>query len=160
MPSVNEKSENFFFGTECVDIDMNEYMSKINDITKYYNTQSSHYKKRFLSCCWVRIVASAAIPVISLGAAINIYTIIASVLACIITISEAYVNISRCYDKWTKYRDTCNALWIEQRSYAAHREKYADISTRNTLFVETCESIIENEVSEWRQYIKRAQEMR
>lgn len=159
MLSTDKSKDNFFFGTDHDNIDMNEYLQKINDITKYYDSQSTRYKKNFFTCCTIRLIASAAIPVISLGAPINIFTIITSTLACVITISEAYVNISRCYDKWTKYRFTCNALWIEQRSFSAHRQKYSDSSTRNKLFIESCESIIENEVSEWREYIKRAQEM-
>ncbi len=149
----------FFFGTDCENIDIDTYMKKINEITNYYDEQSTKYKKIFYACCVLRIFSSAIIPIVALGSVINVYTVIVSILAFLITIAESLVNVTRCYDKWTKYRLTCNSLWIEQRSFAARRAKYDNDENRNKIFIETCESLIEGEVIGWKEYIKRAQEM-
>lgn len=153
------ENQNFFFGTEKDNMDIGEYLKRINDITKYYFESCEKYKKRFYFCCFVRIIASAIIPVISLASVINWSTITVSILACLITISEAYVNVSRAYEKWTKYRDTCNLLWIEQRRFAMKEGAYADKDKRVNNFVTTCESIMLAEMGEWRNYIERAKEM-
>ena len=117
------------------------------------------YKNRFYTCCFVRIVASAIIPVISLASVINWSTITVSILACAISISEAYINVTRAYEKWTKYRDTCNLLWIEQRRFSVRASVYSDDSTREKLFIDNCETIMLEEMGEWRNYIERAKEM-
>ncbi|MCI8963518.1 MAG: DUF4231 domain-containing protein [Eubacterium sp.] len=97
--------EKFYFATEYDNMDINEYIKRISDISKYYFEKCENYKKRFYFCCFVRIVSSAIIPVISLASVINWNTITVSILACGMSISEAYVNVTRAYEKWTKYRD-------------------------------------------------------
>lgn len=151
--------EKFYFGTESDNMDINEYIKRINDISRYYFEKCEKYKKRFYACCFVRIVASAIIPVISLASVINWSTIIVSVLACVMSISEAYVNVTRSYEKWTKYRDACNLLWIEQRRFSARASIYSDDVTREKLFIDNCETIMLDEMGEWRSYIERAKEM-
>lgn len=154
---VNE--DKFYFGTETDNMDINEYMKRINSIAQYYFEQCEKYKKRFYFCCFIRIVASAIIPVISLASVINWSTVTVSILACSISISEAYVNVTRAYEKWTKYRDTCNLLWIEQRKFSVRARIYSDNNTREKLFIDNCETIMLNEMGEWRSYIERAKEM-
>lgn len=156
---MGERINEFFFGTEKDGMDIDEYMKRINSITKYYYESCEIYKKKFYFCCFIRIVASAIIPVISLASVINWSTVSVSILACSITVSEAYVNATRAYDKWTKYRDTCNSLWIEQRYFAMRVGAYADEKTRVEIFVDKCETLMLEETSEWRTYIERAKEM-
>lgn len=151
--------EKFDFGTESDRMDINEYIKRINDISRYYFEKCEKYKKRFYFCCFIRIVASAIIPVISLASVINWSTVTVSILACLINISEAYINVTRAYEKWTKYRDACNLLWIEQRRFSARANKYSDDKTREKLFIDNCEAIMLNEMGEWRSYIERAKEM-
>ncbi len=69
------------------------------------------------------------------------------------------MNVTRAYEKWTKYRDTCNSLWIEQRYFAMKAGVYADEKIREKEFVQKCESLMLEETSEWRTYIERAKEM-
>lgn len=156
---MEDKKDKFFFGTEADNMDIEEYLKRINDITKYYNESGEKYKKKFYCCCFIRIISSAIIPIISLGSIINWSTIIVSILASLITISEAYNNATRAYEKWTKYRDTCNSLWIEQRQFAIKAGIYSDESKRKEYFVEKCELLIAEETGEWRKYIERAREM-
>lgn len=151
--------DKFYFGTESDNMDINEYMKRINNIAQYYFENCEKYKKRFYFCCFARIVASAIIPVISLASVINWSTITVSILACVISISEAYVNVTRAYEKWTKYRDACNLLWIEQRRFSVRANIYSDNKTREKLFIDNCETIMLNEMGEWRSYIERAKEM-
>ena len=151
--------DKFYFGTESDNMDINEYIKRINEISKYYFEECEKYKNRFYTCCFVRIVASAIIPVISLASVINWSTITVSILACAISISEAYINVTRAYEKWTKYRDTCNLLWIEQRRFSVRASVYSDDSTREKLFIDNCETIMLEEMGEWRNYIERAKEM-
>lgn len=151
--------DKFYFGTESDNMDINEYMKRINGIAQYYFEQCEKYKKRFYYCCFIRIAASAFIPVISLASVINWSTITVSVLACLISISEAYINVTRAYEKWTKYRDTCNFLWIEQRKFSVRSSAYSDDANREKIFIDNCENIILNEMGEWRNYIERAKEM-
>ena len=75
------------------------------------------------------------------------------------SISEAYVNVTRSYEKWTKYRDAFNLLWIEQRRFSARASIYSDDVTREKLFIDNCETIMLDEMGEWRSYIERAKEM-
>src|SRR5699024_2836053 len=110
-------------------------------------------------CCFVRIVASAIIPVVSLASEVDWSSVCISLLACLITISEAYVNVTRAYEKWTKYRDTCNLLWIEQRRFAMREGNYADENFRKDRFVGKCEALLLDEMSEWRDYIEKAKDM-
>lgn len=151
--------DKFYFGTESESMDINEYIKRINDIAKYYFERCEKYKKRFYLCCFIRIVASAIIPVISLASVINWSTVAVSALACIMSISEAYVNATRAYEKWTKYRDACNLLWIEQRKFSVRASIYSNENTREKLFIDNCEAIMLNEMGEWRNYIERAKDM-
>lgn len=156
---LHMSEDKFYFGTESDNMDINEYIKRINEISKYYFEECEKYKNQFYTCCFIRIVASAIIPVISLASVINWSTIIVSILACSISISEAYVNVTRAYEKWTKYRDTCNLLWIEQRRFSVRASIYSDDSTREKLFIDNCETIMLEEMGEWRNYIERAKEM-
>lgn len=140
-------------------MDINEYLKRINDITKYYFQSCEKYKKRFYICCFIRIIFSAIIPVILLASKVDWSTVCVSVLACCITISEAYVNVTRAYEKWTKYRDTCNLLWVEQRKFSMREGEYSDDKIRIDRFVCKCETLLLDEMSEWRSYIERAKEM-
>ena len=142
---------------ESMNID--EYIKRVNDITEYYFENCERYKKKFYFCCFIRMFASAMIPIISLASVINWSTVAVSVLAGIITITEGYVNVSRSYDKWTKYRETCNALWIEQRYFAMKVGIYAK-DDRIEKFVERCEGFMVEETNEWKRYIERAKEMK
>ena len=99
---MSDNEQKFFFGTENDNMDIEEYLKRINAITQYYMEKCEKYKKRFYICCFIRIIASALIPIISLASVINWSTVIVSILASLITISEAYVNVTRAYEKWTK----------------------------------------------------------
>ena len=151
--------ERFFFGTDRDNMDIDEYLKRINNVTQYYYESCEKYKKRFYICCFIRIIASAIIPVISLASKVDWSTVCVSLLASLITISEAYVNVTRAYEKWTKYRDTCNLLWIEQRRFAMREGIYSDEKDRVDKFVSKCEMFLLDEMSEWRNYIERAKEM-
>ena len=137
-------------------MNIDEYIKRVNDITEYYFENCERYKKKFYFCCFIRMFASAMIPMASV---INWSTVAVSVLAGIITITEGYVNVSRSYDKWTKYRETCNALWIEQRYFAMKVGIYAK-DDRIEKFVERCEGFMVEETNEWKRYIERAKEMK
>lgn len=154
------KDDRFFFGTDKDYMNVDEYIKRINNITEYYYESCEKYKKRFYCCCFIRILASAMIPIISLASKIDWSTVVVSVLAGIITVTEGYVNVSRAYEKWTKYRETCNALWIEQRYFAMRVGIYKDESNRVEKFVERCEGLMIEETNEWKKYIERAKEMK
>lgn len=64
---MEDKKEEFFFGTDKDNMNIDEYLERINNITKYYYESCEKYKKRFYICCFIRIIASAVIPVISLA---------------------------------------------------------------------------------------------
>lgn len=87
-------------------------------------------------------------------------TVCVSILAGIITISESYVNVTQAYEKWTKYRATCNSLWIETRYFSMKAGRYADEKTRINEFVNRCESLMIEETNEWKIYIEKAKEMK
>lgn len=157
---MSGKDDKFFFGTDKESMNVDEYIKRINDITEYYYESCEKYKKKFYCCCFIRILASALIPVIALASVINWSTVIVSILAGMITVTEGYVNVSRAYEKWTKYRETCNALWIEQRYFAMKVGIYADVNNRVEKFVERCEGFMVEETSEWKKYIERAKEMK
>lgn len=160
MTREREKEcDDFFFGTAKPDMNIQEYSNRINDITRYYTQSAEKYKQRFYFCCTIRLLASSLIPIISLASKITWSTVVVSILAGVITISEGYINISRAYDKWVKYRDTCNALWIEQRLFAMKSGAYSDDETRAQKFVERCEQLMIEETSEWKRYIERAKEL-
>lgn len=78
----------------------------------------------------------------------------------IITVSESYVNVTQAYEKWTKYRATCNSLWIEMRYFAMKAGRYADEKTRVSEFVNRCESLMIEETNEWKVYIEKAKDMK
>ncbi len=157
---MSENRDKYFFGTSEDNMSIEEYLKRINDITEYYNERGEKYKKEFYYCCYTRLVASALIPVISLASQVNWSTVIVSILAGLITITEGYVNVSRSYEKWTKYRETCNSLWLEQRAFAMKVGIYANDSDRVQNFVERCEGFMMDETSEWKKYIERAKEMK
>lgn len=94
---MKNQNDNFFFGTEKDEMNIDEYVERINNISKYYFSRCEKYKKRFYICCFTRIIASALIPIISLGSEISASTITVSVLAGIITVSESYVNVTQAY---------------------------------------------------------------
>ena len=157
---MKNQNDNFFFGTEKDEMNIDEYVERINNISKYYFSRCEKYKKRFYICCFTRIIASALIPIISLGSEISASTITVSVLAGIITVSESYVNVTHAYEKWTKYRATCNSLWIEMRYFAMKAGRYADEKTRVSEFVNRCESLMIEETNEWKVYIEKAKDMK
>lgn len=154
------KDDKFYFGIDHDNMTMDEYIKHINDIAEYYFDRCEIYKKRFYNSCFIRIAATALIPIISLASDINWSTVIVSMLAGIIAITEGYANVTRSYEKWTKYRETCNALWFEQRQFAIRANKYSDDQTRAQIFVEQCENIMLAETSAWKNYIERAKDMK
>lgn len=158
---MKKKEKNkYFFGTNKTQMNIEEYVSQINEISKYYFERCEKYKKRFYRCCFIRIFAAMMIPIISLASEISPSTIIVSVLSGIITLSESYVNVTQAYEKWTKYRATCNALRIESRLFAMKVGKYADEDVREKYFVEQCEKLMIEETNEWKEYINKAKEMK
>lgn len=155
-----KKEKKYYFGIEHDSMTVVEYMKQINDIAIYYFDKCEKYKRRFYYACFTRIIATALIPVISLAAEVNWSSVIVSILAGVIAITEGYVNVTRAYEKWTKYRETCNALWFEQRQYAFKIGKYSDDKTRTQIFAEQCENIMLAESNEWKKYIDRAKDMK
>ena len=160
MSEKKKEKNKYFFGTNKTQMNIEEYVSQINEISKYYFERCEKYKKRFYRCCFIRIFAAMMIPIISLASEISPSTIIVSVLSGIITLSESYVNVTQAYEKWTKYRATCNALWIESRLFAMKVGKYADEDVREKYFVEQCEKLMIEETNEWKEYINKAKEMK
>lgn len=160
MSKVTAEGNEYFFGTNKDNMSVDEYMDYINNISKYYFESCEKYKKRFYLCCSVRIIASALIPIISLASVVNWSTIVVSILAGVIMVTESYVNVSRAYEKWTNYRNTCNSLWIEQRFFSMRVGEYADDDTRVQTFVTRCEGFMLEETQEWKKYIERAREMK
>lgn len=154
------RDDQFFFGTEKDGMDIDEYLKRINSISEYYFSSCEKYKKKFYLCCFVRIVASALIPIISLATEVSASTICVSILAGTITISESYVNVTQAYEKWTKYRATCNSLWIETRSFSMKVGRYANENTRVDELVSRCEALMIEETNEWKIYIEKAKEMK
>lgn len=154
------KDDKFYFGTEKDGMNIDEYLERINNISEYYFSRCEKYKKQFYICCFVRIIASALIPIISLATEISPSTICVSILAGIITVSESYVNVTQAYEKWTKYRATCNSLWIETRYFSMKAGRYADENTRISEYVNRCESLMIEETNEWKIYIEKAKEMK
>ncbi len=157
---MKEYDKKFFFGTKVENMDICEYINQINEITIYYHESSEKYKKKFYICCFGRIIASALIPVISLASKVDLSTIIVSILAALISISEGYINVTRAYEKWTNYRAICNALWIESRQFAMRSGDYQDEESRIKQFVQNCESMFTKEANDWKIYIERAKEMK
>ena len=160
MSTIKAEESEYFFGYNKDKMNAEEYIEYINNISKYYFERCEKYKKRFYLSCSIRIIASALIPVISLATVINWSSVVVSILAAIITITEGYVNVSRAYEKWTNYLQTCNALWIEQRLFAMQVGDYADQETRLQTFVNRCEGFMIDETQEWKRYIERAREMK
>lgn len=154
------KDDKFFFGTEKDGMNIDEYIERINNISEYYFSKCEAYKKKFYTCCFVRIVASALIPIISLATQVSASTIAVSILAGVITVTESYVNVTQSYEKWTKYRATCNSLWIETRYFSMKQGKYSDEKTRISEFVNTCEALLTEETNEWKKYIEKAKDMK
>jgi len=152
--------DKFFFGTEKDNMTIDEYLTQINAITEYYYKNCEKYKRKFYICCFLRIISSAIIPIIALGSGVNWSTITVSVLASIMTITESYINVTRAYEKWVNYRQTCNFLWIEQRFFAMKIGEYSDDDTREKAFVKKCEAFMLEEIGEWKSYIERAKEMK
>jgi hypothetical protein len=154
------KDNKFFFGIEKDGMDINEYLKCINNISEYYFLRCEKYKKRFYFSCFVRIVASALIPIISLATEVNASTVCVSILASVIMISESYVNVTQAHEKWTKYRTTCNLLWVEARSFSMKAGRYSDENTRVEEFVNRCESLMIKETNEWKNYIEKVKEIK
>lgn len=159
MKRINDNKK-YFFGINKTEMNITEYVSRVNEISVYYFERCEKYKKMFYKCCFVRIIASSLIPIISLATEVSLSTIVVSVLSGIITLSESYVNITQAYEKWTKYRATCNSLWIETRLYAMKVGIYADESVRDKNYVERCESLMTEETNEWKRYINKAKDMK
>ena len=65
---MKKKEKNkYFFGTNKTQMNIEEYVSQINEISKYYFERCEKYKKRFYRCCFIRIFAATMIPIISLA---------------------------------------------------------------------------------------------
>jgi len=152
--------DKFFFGTDRDNMTIEEYLNQINAITEYYFKQCEKYKRKFYISCFIRIIASSLIPIIALGSRVDWSTITVSILAAVMAITESYVNITRAYEKWVNYRQTCNFLWIEQRYFAMKIGAYSDEDTRAETFVNKCETFMLEEIGEWKRYIERAKEMK
>lgn len=157
---MSGKDDKFFFGTDNTNLTIDEYIKKVNDIAEYYFESCEKYKKKFYTSCFIRMIASALIPVISLAFAVNWSTVVVSILASLITVTEGYVNVTRSYEKWTKYRETCNSLWFEQRQFAIKAGVYSNVAYREEIFIERCEGIMLAETNEWKKYIERAKDMK
>lgn len=99
---MSGKDDKFFFGTDKENMQVDEYIKRINNITEFYYENCEKYKKKFYCCCFIRMFASALIPIISLASQINWSTVVVSILAGVITITEGYVNVSRAYEKMNK----------------------------------------------------------
>lgn len=140
-----EQQEEYDYVKNRVQGQLNYYQNACRKL-QYYN--------RFFTI--INIVVTAFIPVISL-LGIKFSDQIVAVLGALASICTSIAFFEKYKDKWLQYRTTYERLKSELAKFNTNTccYKTCDSSERLNLFVENCETILDNEHNEWAEIMKK-----
>ena len=126
------------------------YLNIVENYIEYYHMRAYFSKYFYYICSTIKIMLVALIPVIQLLDLTQYTKIIITMSSAIILIIEGILSLYKSKYKWFLYRDTCNILLSELRKYQAKADDGVCYCTNEFIeFVDTAESIIDDEARKW-----------
>lgn len=127
-----------------------EYITqRLDPEIEWYDKKSKSNKCWFV---WLRIseiVAAASIPLLNGFSKDHIYMLVISgILGVIIIMITGISGLLRFQENWVSYRTTCETLKHQKYLYQVNAYPY-NTTEKDQFFVQTIESIISKENSEW-----------
>ncbi|MGC2235080.1 MAG: DUF4231 domain-containing protein [Pyrinomonadaceae bacterium] len=139
-----------------------EYMTaRVQEQFEWYEAKSVQSKNRYHYLRIAEIVAAALIPFLS-GLTLSVDnfkytgTIIVGTLGMIVTILAGVLSLRRFQENWIEYRKTAESLKREKYLFETQVEPYNG-DNRFNLFVQTVESLLAKENTNWAQNMLKAQ---
>lgn len=139
-----------------------EYIAgRLDDQFVWYENKSRKNKRIFLYLRIAEIIAAALIPFLS-GLLINMDTykttsiIVIGILGMLVTVIAGVLSLGRYQENWIEYRKTSEALKKEKFLFETQVEPY-NADNRFNLLVQTVESILAKENTDWTQNMLKAQ---
>lgn len=125
--------------------------SRVDDQINWYNKRSGQFKRRYRWFKGLTIVAGGLIPLCiafsdKFGDA---FKYLAGVFGALISIMEGISGMLKDKETFLAYRAANQALIREKMQYQSKSGKYAAGSNAFSLFVESCESIMAGENTQW-----------
>jgi hypothetical protein len=131
---------------------------RVCDQIDWYNRKSGKNRKVFQALRTIQIIAGALIPFLSglilgINAQWQTYsTIIVGALGVIVTIATGLSTLGRYRENWVEYRKMSENLQREMFLYETEAGRYsAKNKNRFDIFVQTVESLLASENSNWSQ---------
>lgn len=128
--------------------------SRLNPQIEYYDKKSVHCHKEHDALSIIGIVLTASIPPLTLlsevAPVIKFAVAIAGAVASILS-SVLYLHNSK--ENWVEFRTICESLKSEKEKYIHSVSDYGpdrSEQTRDSLFIETCEAMMQKERASWR----------
>lgn len=134
----------------------------MEDQYKWYSNKSRTNKKIFNFLRIAEIIAAALIPFLS-GLLINmddfktLGIIIIGVLGMTVTVIAGVLSPGRYQENWIEFRKTSETLKREKFLFETQVEPY-NADNRFNLLVQTVESLLAKENTDWSQYMLKAQD--
>ena len=139
-----------------------EYISgRLDEQYQWYSSKSRTNKMIFLWLRIAEIAAAALIPFLS-GLLINMDNykttgiIIIGVLGMLVTVIAGVLSLGRYQENWIEFRKTSESLKREKFLYETQVEPY-NADNRFNLLVQTVESMLAKENTDWAQNMFKAQ---
>ena len=132
---------------------------RVEDQLNWFERKCAWNQKRYKRLKLVIIISSAAIPLM-VGFIQNDnmmiwLKILTGATGVIIAVAEGVSSLYKYQDNWIQYRATAEALKRECFLYKTGAGEYRQEKDPFPLFVERIEAIIDNDTSNWQQYVQK-----
>lgn len=135
-------------------ITSDEYLrDRVNDQIAWYDRKSGANKKGFLWLQVLTLLASAAIPVLSIGSERLLVRVLVAVLGSLIVVIAGIVSLWQCREHWIEYRTTAESLKNEKYLFLTRTGPYTG-EDAFAVFVEHIESILNRQNTAWQQRLR------
>lgn len=138
----------------------NEYVTtRLADQIEYYDNRSTKFQNEHYRLSVAGIILTAAIPILTLFLDIAPWTkYIIALVGAISSVLTSVLFLRRSKENWIESRSICEALKSEKEKYLHNCGQYQNLSQvdRDSLLVETCEALMNEERSNWSTRMKDA----
>lgn len=129
---------------------------RLDDQINWYSNKSQSNQKYFKRLKIIEIVSAAMIPfLVGYSDEFTYLQYIIGMLGVSIAIIAGLLSLYKFQENWIEYRTTSETLKHQKMLYENKCPPYDDEETRYIKLVQTCESLISKENSNWTEYIKK-----
>lgn len=150
-------SKYYHFDGECEDV-QKEYLKIVENYIEYYHKRANNCKYTFYIISSIKVILIALVPITQLYSDMEIMKLLSVIASTLVLALESLLGLYKLRDKWFLYRETCNILMSELRTFQVLGNCCSICRDTFEKFVLEIEGRINDEARKWVQTVRRKEE--